>query len=174
MGLGFSCGPGNDDHCFAQWSYSGFGDFRIKVATEIGIELLDMAGYEPSKYMREIEEANKDIENREDQIRMDRSILSDLPEGKSWDGIDDPIVPFLRHSDSEGFLTPEECAKIAPRLKELIADWPLAIELKFPDEWQKIGYPAWKQWVEHNKKNGDLLVAGMEWATENNYPLNFN
>ena len=174
MGIGFNCGPENDDHCDAQWSYSGFGDFRIKVAAETEIELLDMAGYEPAKYMREIEEANKVIENNEDRIRMDLGKLNDLPEGKSWDGIDDPIVPFLRHSDCEGILTPEECAQIAPRLKELIADWPLAIELNFPEEWQELGYPAWRQWVEHDKANGDLLVAGMEWAAENGYPLKFH
>jgi len=171
MGVGFHCGPEDDDHCDAQWAYSSFGEFRKKVAAAAGIELDEMEGYEASEHLREV---RKTINDGEDRVPLDIEMTNNLPKGKSWDEIDDPIVPFLCHSDCEGILTPEECAKIAPRLKELIADWPEAIELNFPEEWQEIGYPAWKQWTEHDKKNGDLLVAGMEWAAENGYPLEFH
>ncbi|MFW6219834.1 MAG: hypothetical protein ACOCZ5_01340 [bacterium] len=39
---------------------------------------------------------------------------------KSWENIDDPIVPFLYHSDCDGKLSPKECKMIIPRLRELI------------------------------------------------------
>jgi hypothetical protein len=38
--------------------------------------------------------------------------------------LDDAIVPLLNHSDCDGELTPEECATISPRLRELAAAWP--------------------------------------------------
>jgi hypothetical protein len=42
----------------------------------------------------------------------------------SFDTFDDDIIPLLDHSDCEGELTPEECARVAPRLRQLIASWP--------------------------------------------------
>ena len=42
---------------------------------------------------------------------------------KPWDGINDPIVPLLNHSDCDGILTPEECGSVYPRLIELVSDW---------------------------------------------------
>ena len=44
--------------------------------------------------------------------------------GKSWAGIDDGIVPLLNHSDCDGELTPDECKQVAPRLRELVSDFP--------------------------------------------------
>ena len=35
----------------------------------------------------------------------------------------EPLVALLRHSDCEGKLTWEECASIAPRLREVIEPW---------------------------------------------------
>ena len=49
--------------------------------------------------------------------------FTDKPK-KSWDEVTDPIVALLNHSDSDGELTPKECKQIAPRLKELVQDWP--------------------------------------------------
>jgi hypothetical protein len=43
--------------------------------------------------------------------------------GKSWDTVQDDIVPLLNHSDCDGELTPEECAKVAPRLSKLAEAW---------------------------------------------------
>lgn len=42
----------------------------------------------------------------------------------SFDTFDDDIIPLLDHSDCEGELSPEECARVAPRLRELVASWP--------------------------------------------------
>lgn len=44
--------------------------------------------------------------------------------GRSWEEIDDPIVPFLNHSDCEGDLDAEACETIGPRLRELVVEWP--------------------------------------------------
>lgn len=84
MGLRFSHGD-------AQWSYHGFGNFRKRLANEIGIDLMRMDGF------------------------MDNGI--------PWDKIIDPIVPLLNHSDCEGYLSAEECASVAPRLRELVSAW---------------------------------------------------
>jgi hypothetical protein len=85
MGLDFS-------HCEASWAYSGFMRFRVKLAKEIGIDLIKMQGFTDN--------------------------------GLSWAKIKDPIVPLLYHSDCDGELTVEECKAVAPRLRELVADWP--------------------------------------------------
>ncbi len=37
---------------------------------------------------------------------------------------DDPIRPFLQHSDCDGELTPDECAALAPRLRDIVRYWP--------------------------------------------------
>lgn len=40
-----------------------------------------------------------------------------------WETVTDAIVPLLNHSDCDGELSPEECATVAPRLRELVAEW---------------------------------------------------
>lgn len=80
-------------HCDARWSYSGFMRFRTKLASSIGVTLGDMEGF------------------------------SDQNPGREWSTIDDPIVPLLDHSDCDGELSPQDCARVAPRLREIIASW---------------------------------------------------
>jgi hypothetical protein len=85
------------------WSYSYFHAFRRRLAREIGIDLDQMEGF-----------------------------VDPRPEGglalavaaQSWDGIKDPIVPFLNHSDCDGEIGEQECEKIGPRLRELVQRWP--------------------------------------------------
>jgi hypothetical protein len=36
---------------------------------------------------------------------------------------DDPIFPFLMRSDCDGEMEPEECIKVAPRIRELVESW---------------------------------------------------
>lgn len=43
--------------------------------------------------------------------------------GRSWVKIADGIKPLLTHSDCEGELSVEEMKLVAPRLRELVADW---------------------------------------------------
>lgn len=47
-----------------------------------------------------------------------------VPNGRSWDDFDDPVLPLLNHSDCDGDLTVKECKQVAPRLRELVKDWP--------------------------------------------------
>lgn len=42
----------------------------------------------------------------------------------SWTDVITDLKPLLNHSDADGSLTAEECAQIAPRLREAVADWP--------------------------------------------------
>ena len=118
MGLDFSHGD-------AHFSYHGFNMFRERLATQIGIDLNSMLGYED---------------------------YGD-PIGKSWEGIEDPIVLLLHHSDCEGELSPEACLKIAPRLRELLS--------------------SWEEGVGSTKRSGLKLAKAMEEAGEANEALEF-
>lgn len=87
MGIDFN---GADAH----WSYSGFNNFRKRLAKEINIDLERMEGF-----------------------TKDGSI------GIPWENTD-AIIPLLDHSDCDGSISSVKCLKIAPRLLELIKDWP--------------------------------------------------
>ena len=43
---------------------------------------------------------------------------------QEWPKLKDPVLVLLNHSDCDGHLTPKECSKLAPRLRELVKDWP--------------------------------------------------
>lgn len=106
----------------ARWSYDGFGLFRREIATMEGIDLDAMAGF------------------------------GDTSGPKiSWDTIDTPIKPLLRHSDCNGDLSPERCAQVYPRLAELVE--------RLTDS--------------YDIDNGRLLVAAMKTAVESGYRLEF-
>lgn len=82
----------------AHWSYSGFDRFRQRLSLAIGVD--------------------RDAAN--DAIR-DGGMAA---WNKVWDAVHDPIKDLLLHSDCDGELTPEQCAVIAPRLRQLVAAWP--------------------------------------------------
>ena len=102
MGIDFTKGGAGDFENSAHWSYSGFNDFRARLAADIGIKLGEMEGF---TFI----------------TRIGGGIES---EPKSWDKVSDLIKPFLDHSDCDGQLSAEECGAIAPRLRELVANWP--------------------------------------------------
>lgn len=83
-------------HCDASWAYSGFNRFRARLANQIGIVLDDMDGF-----------------NRN----------SPDYSGVSWNTVKDPIKGLLNHSDCDGHITPKQCQRIAPRLRELVSSW---------------------------------------------------
>lgn len=141
MGLGFNKSE-------ASWSYSGFNDFRKRLANEIGICLPLMDGFWLPGYPRsEVESAIKRVGT--DIIDANFKWLPKEP--LKWDKIKDPIVDLLLHSDCEGELSAEQCGKIYPRLKELIEGW---------DE-------------DYDKKQALLLAEGMENCAKKNEPLVF-
>ena len=94
MGIDFS-------HGNAHWSYSGFHHARTRLAAVIGIDLNRMQGFQRSLIAGDTNQ---------------RPI--------SWSTVTDVIAPFLYHSDCDGELSPEECRMLAPRLRQLIENWP--------------------------------------------------
>lgn len=92
MGLGFAIGE-EVRPGGPHWSYGSFSDFRVSLARLIGMNLKKMDGY-----------------CRDPQA---------LPKSwKKWES--DPICLLLNHSDCDGELSPEDCARCAPRLRELV------------------------------------------------------
>jgi len=73
--------------------------------------------------------------------------------GMTWEGIKSPLVPLLFHSDCDGELTPKECQKVVPRLREIISTW--------PD-------------VDYDRINGELLATAMEQSVASHRPLRFS
>ena len=100
MGLDFRHDRPDGHHC-PQWAYSGFNRFRIRLAAAEGFDLEEMQGFGKGGYF--------------DGTRV--------PGTRSWDEITTALKPLLNHSDCDGELTPEECAQIAPRLREVVAGW---------------------------------------------------
>jgi hypothetical protein len=70
---------------------------------------------------------------------------------RPWSEITDDIVPLLNHSDCDGELSVDECIKVAPRLRVILASWP----------------------DDYDKQKGLLLAEGMEFAVESKEPLRF-
>lgn len=124
MGLSFQ---GSEAH----WSYGGFNRFRQRLAEKVGLEWPEARAFiSCSPAARE-----------EDNARWQK-----------LQSLDDPIRDLLCHSDCDGELSPEQCATIAPRLKELVADWDAN---------------------DFDKMQADLLVQGMLDCAESKEPLEF-
>lgn len=100
----------------ATWSYGGFMNFRERLAMQIGIPLRLMEGF--WKWPDTL--ANAVLSQGAEPMP---NLLKSLP--IKWAILrPDPIYALLNHSDCEGHLTPKECRAIAPRLYELVKDWP--------------------------------------------------
>jgi hypothetical protein len=143
MGLDFS-------HTDAYWGYMGFMRFRTKLAAEAGIALNCMECFawnhgedKPYKSVK--------VYGHEEGSYSQGAIVGIQPIIK-WANVHDDIVPLLNHSDCDGELSPEECLKIAPRLRELVSAW--------DDD-------------DRDKENALWLAEGMELAASRNEPLEF-
>jgi hypothetical protein len=44
-------------------------------------------------------------------------------EQRPWDTVDHPLVPLLNHSDCDGELAPDDCALVAPALRDAVTGW---------------------------------------------------
>lgn len=142
MGLDFS-------HCEAYWTYSGFMRFRARLATEIGVALRCMEGFAGGTTGGHFDKLmifgyDENLPGYEKYVG-NQSVIS-------WDKVSDDIVPLLDHSDCDGELTPEECKKVAPRLRKLVSGW--------PDD-------------DRDKVNALELAKGMELALKRNENLRF-
>jgi len=116
----------------AHWSYSGFSEFRLRLANEANIHLKSMQGF-----------------------------------GGSMEWSNDDIVPLLHHSDCDGDLSPEDCAKVAPRLLELISEWNSMQERftgpEMPEDFI----------FRYDKQQATLLAQQMKYCAENKVKLQF-
>jgi hypothetical protein len=114
-------------------AYSAFHRWRLKLATLAHIPLHRMEGY-----YRELPE---------DQ---DRAPVLPL----TWESLPpDPLHILLEHSDCDGDIAPEDCAKLADRLEELLPLLP-----NEDDDWR-------------NKTQ--RFIDGLRLATSRNEPLEF-
>ena len=120
MGLNFRIGNRSSE---AEWSYSGFNEFRRKIASLIKIDLDEMIGFG----------GNKDWNTR--------NII-----------INDDIILFLIHSDCDGDLSTDQCKKIYPRLLELINMLPDTFMDNYDKKMGKILAEDMKYCAENNKK----------------------
>ena len=96
MGLQFAIGR-EEIVAGASWSYGGFNDFRRRLALEIGIHLDRMEGF------------------------GGRNPGKLMP----WSSVKGDLVPLLHHSDCDGEMYPDECRRVAPRLREIVMRWPV-------------------------------------------------
>lgn len=120
--------------CAGEWGYPSFHRFRKRVAWAEGIDLEDMVGYE--------------------------GIIPDILRAGDpvpWSDCASPLAPLLYHSDNEGLLTPEECARMVERLH-------IIVEAFSDGVWGKPDY---------DKQEGRAFVAGMRLAVERGVPLLF-
>ncbi len=131
MGINFRIG---EERCKAQWSYSGFHSFRKNVAKDLGIDLEEMQGF----------------------CTWDKSasLFDQTPRSvgtRKWSTVKDPLAFLLKHSDCDGSLSPKQCEKIAPRLREVCLAW--------DDKWLP-------DVANHDKVNGLLLADAMTRAAK--------
>jgi hypothetical protein len=87
-----------------------------------------------------------------DEISFDLNDMQGFGGCKSWDDIQDDIIPLLLHSDCDGELSPDDCAKVYPRLLELVSKWN-------EDDW--------------DKKKAVMLADGLKLCAECNEPMVF-
>lgn len=70
-----------------------------------------------------------------------------------WEPVATALKPLLDHSDCDGELSPEDCATVAPRLREVI-------DAVWPDD-------------NYDRRTGIELAEGMEDAAKTGEPLEF-
>lgn len=82
---------------------------------------LDLYGYEDD-YLRIKYSSFNELRRwlAELALGIDLSDMRGFGGCRPWDEVDDDLAPLLNHSDFDGDLTPEECARVAPRLREVL------------------------------------------------------
>lgn len=83
----------------ARWAYGGFMQFRRALARAEGFDLSQMIGF------------RNDFEPRQE------------PGLRDWRSVDTNLRPLLYHSDCDGEMTWVECARVEPRLSEILDNW---------------------------------------------------
>lgn len=113
----------------ASWSYGGFGRFRERLAKVCGFDLETMEGFGGSEQR---------------------------PWVAPWTGTAGDLIPLLHHSDCEGEISPQDCARVAKRLREVLAHNEFTQDL-----------------YDYDRDNGLLLAEGMEACARDGVALEF-
>lgn len=152
------------------WAYSGFMRFRQRVAMTIGIDLRNMWGFQPT--VLEIAEKRRGSKVMAGQIPNWESFEREQiawweAQAGRWEDVDNPLVPFLHHSDCDGDLSPEQCATVAPALREAVEnlaplrEWATAQDIDH--DMPVVQNPAYQ---DHDRTGGLQLVQMMEICAE--------
>lgn len=166
MGLSLRVGKNR----YSEWSYSGYGDFRKKIAAQVGIDLSQMKGFFViDKSILSDQGWDAYVEAIQVAIEIDKS-----SDKISWDVINDPIKILLSHSDCEGEIPPEVCETLADRLEEIIKEWPERFKLKIDPVWQEKGYPSEMELAVHDTEQARGLIEGLREAARIGKPLEFS
>jgi hypothetical protein len=88
--MGIDIRPGR-----ASWSYSGFMEFREKLAAAEGLNLREMQGFTTGGKPWEFSNGQHVT----------------------------PLAPLLSHSDCDGYLDAHECEEVLPRLRQIVDGW---------------------------------------------------
>ncbi len=107
MGLNITY-AGAERYQQAIWAYSGFMAFRERLARASGLIAAD-------------ESLNRYYDSVESHAYKagDRQALHAYPSQ-----FNEPLVLLIDHADCEGDLSPDQCQRLAPRLRDLMKDWP--------------------------------------------------
>jgi hypothetical protein len=148
------------------WSYSGFIDFRVRLAAEIGITLKNMPGFESLAR----KETNTNVAQvRDALLRLllgpdMMEVIQNVPPPKSmlkWPSPErEPLVLLLNHSDCDGKLSAKECGAIFPRLLEIAKTWSAKEDLEHMAE-------------SYDRHQALMLADMMERAAKENLTLVF-
>jgi hypothetical protein len=88
------------------------------------------------------------------EIGIELSRMKGFGGVRPWSTVRDRLKPLLNHSDCDGLITAKQCAKVAPRLREIVSKWK-GIEL------------------EYDKQQALLLAEGMERCARQSVSLIF-
>jgi len=155
-----------DGNTYAEWAYSGYGQFRKKIAAQVGIDLHQMEGFH---------NVDKSILSIQGWEAYREAIETDLSQEKiSWDTVNDPIKILLNHSDCEGEIPAEDCKVLADRLEQIIKEWPERVKLKTDPFWQDRGYPAELDLDAYDTTQAKGLIAGLREAAKIGKPVEFS
>jgi hypothetical protein len=110
------------------FSYSGFNDFRHRIARSIGLK--DVYSW-----------ANGTREQKTDMYLSGR--YKEIESSH-------PIYPLIEHNDNEGDLGPDDCGQVGAYLKTLIPEWEKELDQEYDKELEHD--------IEMGKKLADLMM----------------
>ena len=149
------------------WAYSGFSRFRERIAKTIGVELEMMYGFGSEysvrrQYLMQVlgipNGDGKGPEHYGEEVYA-KAVEWWNENHRTWDTVDSGLVPLLDHSDCEDDLSPEECARIAPALREALDKLePLSLPKAEPGTAAMVD--------QRDRENGEALLAMIEFCAK--------